>query len=267
MVESLRTDEIAARLKTKRLGTDVHIFQEIGSTNAQAMKMAAKGAEEGMLLIAETQTDGKGRLDRKWFSPPGVNLYFSVVLRPKIDCAQATILALLAGVAVAHAVRERSGLIPGLKWPNDILIHEKKVAGILAELAADGKSIKHLILGIGLNVNLEASMLPPDLSKTATSLKIESGRTVSRLEMLVTMVNQIERWYTVFLDQGPTPILKEYIQLSHTIGRQIQVVCRDNVLEGEAAGLAPNGGLILCGHDGTSRTILTGDVIHLRQKK
>jgi len=264
MIEPLRVEEIAARLKTNRLGTAVHIFQEIGSTNIQAMQMAAKGAEEGTLLIAETQTEGKGRLDRKWFSPPGVNLYISVILRPKIDCAHATILNLLTGIVVAHAIREKSQLTAHLKWPNDVLIHEKKVAGILAELAADGRAIKHLILGIGLNVNLEAEMLPPELSKTATSLKIESGRIVSRLEMLETLVNQLERWYTVFLDQGPTPILKEYSQLSHTVGRLIQVVCHDKVLEGEAVGLAPNGGLILREPDGKSRTILTGDVIHLR---
>ncbi len=264
MIEPLRADQITAHLKTKRLGRIVHVFETIGSTNTQAMEMAAKGAKEGALLIAETQTGGKGRLGRKWFSPPGVNLYLSVILQPKIDCAQATILTLLAGIAVAHAIRERSQLTARLKWPNDVLIGEKKVAGILAELAADGQAIKHLILGIGLNVNLEASMLPPELSKTATSLKIESGRTVSRLEMLETLVNQLERWYTVFLDQGPTPILKEYSQFSHTLGRRIQVACHDKVVEGEAVGLAPNGGLILRKQDGTSITILTGDVIHLQ---
>jgi len=264
VIETLHADEITARLKTKRLGKIVHVFQKIGSTNTQAMAMAAKGAEEGTLLVAETQTAGKGRLGRSWFSPPGLNLYLSVILRPEIDCAQATILTLLAGIAVAHAIRERSQVTAHLKWSNDVLIGEKKVAGILAELATDGQAIKHLILGIGLNVNLEAAMLPPELSKTATSLKIESGRTVSRLEMLEALVNQLERWYTVFLDQGPTPILKECSQLSHTVGRRIQVVCHDKVLEGEAVGLAPNGGLILREPDGTSRTILTGDVVHLR---
>lgn len=264
MLEPLRVEEITARLKTKRLGKSVHVFQEIGSTNTEAMRMAAKGAEEGTLLVAETQTGGKGRLGRKWFSPPGVNLYLSLILRPRIDCAQATILTLLAGIAVAHAIRERSQLTVRLKWPNDVLISEKKVAGILAELAADGQAIKHMILGIGLNVNLEASMFPPELSKTATSLKIESGQTVNRFEMLETLVNQLERWYTLFLDQGPTPILKEYSRLSHTLRRRIQVVCHDKVLEGEAVGLAPNGGLILREQDGTSITILTGDVIHLR---
>jgi BirA family biotin operon repressor/biotin-[acetyl-CoA-carboxylase] ligase len=264
MKQPLRTEEIAARLKTKRLGTAVHIFQEIGSTNTQAMQMAAKGAEEGTLLIAEAQTEGKGRLDRKWFSPTGVNLYISVILRPKIDCGQATILALLAGIAVAHAVQEISGLIPGLKWPNDVLIHEKKVAGILAELAADDRRIKHLVLGIGLNINLEAKMLPQELSKTATSLKIESGRNVSRLEMLETLVNQLERWYTVFLDQGPTPVIKEYIHFSKTLGQRIQAVCHNKVVEGQAIGLTPNGGLILRKQDGTAFTISTGDIIHLR---
>lgn len=264
MIEPLRAEEIAACLKTRRLGASVHVFQEIGSTNTQAMQMAAKGAEEGTLLIADTQTEGKGRLDRKWFSPPGVNLYISVILRPKIDCDQATILALLAGAAVAHAVQEKSGLTPGLKWPNDVLIHEKKVAGILAELAADDRRIKHLILGIGLNVNLEAEMLPPELSKSATSLKIESGRNVSRLEVLESLVNQLERWYTVFLDQGPTPAIKEYSRYSKTLGQQIQAVCHDKVVEGKAIGLAPNGGLIIRKQDGTPFTLFTGDVIHLQ---
>jgi BirA family transcriptional regulator, biotin operon repressor / biotin---[acetyl-CoA-carboxylase] ligase len=264
MMEPLRAEEITARLKTKRLGKNVHVFQEIGSTNSKAMQMAAKGAEEGTLLIAETQTGGKGRLGRKWFSPSGVNLYLSLILRPPIDCAQATILTLLAGIAVAQAIRERSDLTADLKWPNDVLIGEKKVAGILAELAADGQVIKHLVLGIGLNVNSEASMFSPELSKTATSLKIESGQTMSRLEMLETLVNQLERWYTVFLDQGPTPILKEYSRLSRTLGRQIQVVCHDKVLKGEAVGLAPNGGIVLREENGTTITILTGDVIHLR---
>jgi BirA family transcriptional regulator, biotin operon repressor / biotin---[acetyl-CoA-carboxylase] ligase len=264
VTDPLRADQITAHLKTKRLSRKVHVFQIIDSTNTQAAVLAAKGAEEGTLLIAETQTGGKGRLGRKWFSPPGVNLYLSVILRPQINPGQATMLTLLAGIAVAHAIRERTRLTAHLKWPNDVLIGEKKVSGILAELTTDGQAIKYLILGIGLNVNLEASMFPPEVSETATSLKIESGQTVSRLEMLQTLVNQLERWYTLFLDQGPTPILKEYSRLSRTVGRQVRVACPDKVVEGEAIGLAPDGGLVLRKQDGTSITILTGDVIHLR---
>ena len=266
MAEILHADAISARLQTKLLGKKVHVFQTIDSTNDRAMDMAAKGAEEGTLIIAETQTGGKGRLGRSWFSPPGVNLYLSIILRPKIVCAQATMLTLLAGIAVAQAIRERSGLEAFLKWPNDVLISGQKVAGILAELVADGQAIKHLIMGIGLNVNLEASMLPPELAKTATSLKIESGSDFSRLAVLETLVNQLERWYTIFLEQGSTPILKEYSQLSQTLGRRVQVAYQDKVLEGEAIGLAANGGLILREENGRSVTMLAGDVFHLKRQ-
>jgi len=264
MVEPLQADDITARLKTVLLGRRVLVYEKIGSTNSQAAILAAQGAEEGTLISAETQTEGKGRLGRTWFSPPGVNLYLSVILRPRIEPSQATMLTLLAGVAVAFAIRQQTHLMTQLKWPNDVLIGEKKVAGILAELAADGHAIKHLILGIGLNINLEAAMLSPELTKTATSLKIELGRVVSRLEMLETLVNQLERWYTVFLDQGSTPIIEEYNRFSNTLGRRIQVVFHDRVVEGEAVGLAPNGGLILRERDGTSTTIFTGDVVHIR---
>jgi BirA family biotin operon repressor/biotin-[acetyl-CoA-carboxylase] ligase len=266
MGEPLQADEIAARLKTVLLGRRVLVYEKIGSTNNQAAILAAQGTEEGTLILAETQTEGKGRLGRTWFSPPSVNLYLSVIFRPRIEPAQATMLTLLAGVTVALAIRQQTRLIAQLKWPNDVLIGEKKVAGILAELAADGQIIKYLILGIGLNVNLEASMLPPELSETATSLKAESGRAVSRLDMLQTLVNQLERWYTVFLDQGATPILKEYSRLSNTIGQHIKVICPDKVVEGEAVGLALNGGLILRERDGTSTTIFTGDVVHVRRR-
>ena len=264
MVEPLQADDITARLKTVLLGRRVLVYEKIGSTNSQAAILAAQGAEEGTLISAETQTEGKGRLGRTWFSPPGVNLYLSVILRPRIEPNQATMLSLLAGVAVALAIRQQTHLMAQLKWPNDVLIGEKKVAGILADLAVDGQVIKYLILGIGLNVNMDASVLSPQLSETATSLKIESGLAVSRLDMLQTLVNQFERWYTVFRDDGATPILKEYTRLSNTIGRHIKVVCADKVVEGEAVGLDSNGGLILRKLDRTSLTVLTGDVIHVR---
>jgi BirA family biotin operon repressor/biotin-[acetyl-CoA-carboxylase] ligase len=264
MFEPLRADEIGLRLKTRLIGRRVLLYEKVGSTNEEASTLAAKGADEGTLILAETQTAGKGRLGRTWFSPPGINLYLSVVLRPQIEPAQATIITLLAGLAVALAIRERTRLTPQLKWPNDVFIGGKKVAGILAELAADGRTIKHLILGIGLNVNLDEAALPPELLKTATSLLIESGRAQNRLEMLETLVNQLERWYTDFLDQGAKPIIEEYSRFSITLGRWIRVIIRDRIVEGEAVGLTPNGGLILRERSGTSTTILTGDVSHLR---
>src|SRR5262245_51697765 len=137
MFEPLRAEEISARLKTRLLGRRVWVYEKIGSTNDEASILAAQGAEEGSLILAETQTAGKGRLGRTWFSPPGINLYLSLVLRPRIEPVQATILTLLAGVAVAFAVEERTRMKPQLKWPNDVFIGGKKVAGILAELAAD----------------------------------------------------------------------------------------------------------------------------------
>jgi BirA family biotin operon repressor/biotin-[acetyl-CoA-carboxylase] ligase len=263
MLETLHADEITARLKTKLFGRRVLVYEKIGSTNDEASLLAAQGAEEGTLVLAETQTAGKGRLGRAWFSPPGINLHLSVVLRPRIEPVQATILTLLAGVAVACAIKERTRLTTQLKWPNDVFIGRKKVAGILAELAVDGRAIKHLILGIGLNINLEAAALPPELSKTATSLKIESGRVINRLEMLETLVNQLERWYTLFLNQGPTPIIAEYTQFSSTLGRRMRINSQGEVVEGQAVALASNGGLILRKQNGTSITILSGEVIHL----
>ncbi len=264
MVDPLEADEIASELDTITFGRHVITYDTIGSTNSEAAALAAQGAEEGTLVLAETQTEGRGRLSRPWYSPPFVNLYFSVILRPRIPPSQASMLTLTAGVALAEAIRQQTDLPAGLKWPNDVLIRSKKIGGILADLTADRLKIKHLILGIGLNVNLEAGLLPSEISETASSLMIEFGRAVSRLEMLKTVVNQLERWYTLFLNRGPGPIIEKYSGLSNTIGRKIRVTYQDRMLEGEAVGLAENGGLVVRGRDGITSTVLAGDVVHLR---
>ncbi|MEO5802076.1 MAG: biotin--[acetyl-CoA-carboxylase] ligase, partial [Verrucomicrobiota bacterium] len=177
----LHADDLRSRLSgVKVVGRDIRVFQETTSTNDVVEKLARDGVKEGVVVFAESQTKGRGRLGRKWISPVGKGLWFSVLLRPDLRPQAATQLTVAAATALARAIRRQTNLSTEIKWPNDILIRGKKVAGILTELSAELDQVKYLILGMGVDVNLTASEFPPDLRKIATSLKIETGRVVDR---------------------------------------------------------------------------------------
>ena len=190
--------EVKQGLKTKFVGREISYYREVDSTQELAKKLATKGSKEGTLVIAETQTAGKGRRNRNWLSPEG-GIYLSIILRPEVSPSRAQIMALLAGLAAANTIRKLYDLKAELKWPNDILVNDRKVGGVLIEIAAEPDLINWLVVGIGLNANTKSASLPRELRTTAVSLEEEYGRKIPRVELVRKLLEEVEQLYLVFL--------------------------------------------------------------------
>ncbi|MGZ3513622.1 MAG: biotin--[acetyl-CoA-carboxylase] ligase [Thermodesulfobacteriota bacterium] len=256
----LTPSEIKPILNTKWIGKRIHYFQTLDSTNSKAYELALKGAEEGEVIIAESQEKGKGRLGRQWFSPPFLNVYVSLILRPKIPPHQASLVTLMAAVATADAIRNFSGLIPLIKWPNDILLGDRKVAGLLNEIHSEVDQIHFVILGIGINLNVDEEMFSKEIRKVATSLKIETGQAVSRKDFLRSLFLELERWYAMFSEEGSTLILKAWRDRAHIKGKQVKVTSFGEKLVGRAIDVDSDGALLLETEDGTRKRVVAGDI-------
>ncbi len=233
----------------------IHHFGEIGSTMAVARELARKGVEEGTIVIAESQTSGRGRLNREWFSPRG-GIYFAIILKPKISPIYAPRINLMASVAVAKAIRTFCGLKAELKWPNDVLLAGRKVCGILAEMEAEVDAISYVNLGIGINVNASVSQC----EKGATSLRDELGRGVSRRQFLSTVLKEISEQQAVLTGEE---LLREWKSLSATLNREVRIVTPGEEIVGRAVDIDASGALILRSGDGSLRSAVAGDCIHL----
>jgi BirA family biotin operon repressor/biotin-[acetyl-CoA-carboxylase] ligase len=256
--------EIKPILKTKWIGKTIHYFHTLDSTNSKAYQLALNGAEEGELVIAELQEKGRGRIERQWFSPPHLNLYLSVILRPNIPPHQASLITLMAAVATADAIQNFSGLFPLIKWPNDILLRDRKVAGLLNEIRSETDRIHFVILGIGVNLNMGEKMLPKEIRAIATSLMIEMGRTISRKTFFQSLLLELERWYTIFLKQGSDVILKAWRDRAQIEGRRVKVTSFGETLVGMAVDIDSDGALILETEGGRRKRIVAGDVKYKR---
>jgi BirA family biotin operon repressor/biotin-[acetyl-CoA-carboxylase] ligase len=256
----LTPSEIRPILKTKWLGKTIHHFSTLDSTNAQAYQLALDGAEEGEVVISESQEKGKGRLGRQWFSPPFLNLYLSVILRPKIPPHRASLITLMAAVATADAIRQFSGLLPVIKWPNDILLRGRKIAGLLNEIHSEIDRIHFVILGIGVNLNTDERMFPKEVRAGATSLMIEMGQTILRKVFLQVLLQELERWYSIFIHEGSAVILKAWRSRAHIKGRGVNVTSFGETLAGVAIDVDSDGALILETDDGRRRRVVAGDV-------
>jgi BirA family biotin operon repressor/biotin-[acetyl-CoA-carboxylase] ligase len=239
------------------LEQEIHYFPEIGSTMDAARELAKKGAKEGTIVIAEAQSRGRGRLSRQWLSPEG-GIYFTLILRPRISPAYAPRINLMAAIAVAATIRKLFGLKAELKWPNDVLIKGKKVCGILAEMDAEMDVVNFVNVGIGINAN--ASI--PRFEKTATSLKDALGREISRKELLNVLIMEIERRQPLLMKAD---LLREWKRLSATLNKEVRVMSLGEEVMGQAIDIDGTGALILKSKDGSLRTVLAGDCIHLRE--
>ncbi|MGI6129367.1 MAG: biotin--[acetyl-CoA-carboxylase] ligase, partial [bacterium] len=255
--DKLLPTEVRTGLTTKRLGQVVHYFSQTGSTNDVARELAQMGAEEGTLVLAEEQVSGRGRRGRPWLSPVGDGIFASIILRPQLLPAQATLLTLTAAVAAAEAIRKLTNLPVGIKWPNDLLLNECKVAGILTEMSAEIDTIFHVIVGIGINVNNDS--FPPELCHIATSLAKEKGQAVSRRDLLQFFLQRFEQWYDL-LPAGREEILTRWRELSVTLGRQVTIYSPQATLRGQALDIDQEGALLLLTDDGHEERILSGDV-------
>ncbi len=256
--------DVKQELRTRTVGREIVPLAETVSTNTLAMDLAQKGAVDGTVVIAETQTGGKGRLGRTWVSPRG-NLYLSVILRPAVPVHKAPLITLMGAVAVAAVVREYLKVPVGIKWPNDVLVSGKKVAGLLTEMSAEPDRIRHIVLGIGVNVNMDVAELPPEVRKISTTLAAVTGKHVDRNKLLKMLLAELDRWYHRFL-KNEAEVLRAWEGLNVTLGNRVTVSGAGARFEGLARSLDDEGRLILKLDDGTLRQVAAGDVTIIKGK-
>jgi len=237
-------------------------FDSVGSTNDEALCQARAGASEGLCIVAKKQTQGRGRHGRTWVSEKDSGLYFSVILRPKIEARYISLLTLMAGVAVHDTIREL-GIDPDIKWVNDILVRDKKIAGILAE-AAETPSGVAVVVGIGINVKVQ--FLSKDIASASTSLDAESADRIVISDVENALVRLLGEFYGMFCEKdGPARILDEWRQRSsYFAGKNVRVTLENDVFTGVTDGLEPNGALRVVTEDGELRIVHAGDVQRLR---
>lgn len=261
-LDSLLPKEILAGLSTDFI-KHIHYFKAIDSTNEFAKQLAKKGAVEGSVVIAETQEKGRGRLGRAWLSPFG-GVWLSLLLRPKITLKEAVTLTLMASVVTAKTFRKLYKLNAKIKWPNDILINERKVCGILTESGADNNVVSWAVVGIGINANINLEEFPSAIQKSATSLKEELKKPVSRIKLIRNLLKQFEKDYKIFLIDK-NRILEVWRKFSDTLGREVKIVAANEVVVGKAMDI-DNFGALIIKVNGTKK-VITGDCIHLSKIK
>jgi len=270
--DALSPEGIAEGLDTGLIGRHLYVYDELISTNVTAHEMADSGAPEGTAIIADSQTGGKGRRGRSWFSPPGDNIYTSVILRPPVSPDRAPQLTLVAAVALAETIScslagvppVKTNLKARIKWPNDILVEGKKCAGILTEMKAYEGRVLHVVLGVGINVNLDAQYLPEELSPFASSLFIMAGQFFPRIPILQSLYINMENWYKKYLDAGFPAIRERWNRLSAVTGRSVRAASspgtENGYEEGIALGINNEGALMLRKDDGRIVDISAGEI-------
>lgn len=251
--------ELEQGLKTKTMGQSIYFYEETDTTNNRARELALEGAPEGTLVVAEKQTDGRGRRGKVWESPLGTGIWMSLVLRPQIMPAEASVLTLLCGLATAEAIEAETGLSAGIKWPNDILINGKKAVGILTEMDCEMSEVHFVIPGIGINVN--TASFPPEIADIATSLYLECGKTVSRRRLVHKVLERLEEHYETFLRTGSfTAMLEDYRKHCITLGKEVHVLGREPFFA-EALDITPEGELLVRRADnGKEEVVFSGEV-------
>jgi BirA family biotin operon repressor/biotin-[acetyl-CoA-carboxylase] ligase len=257
--DRLTADDIKARLKTGVIGSEILVFEETASTNDVVEHLAKSGAREGLVVFAESQTRGRGRRGRAWASPRGKGLWFSVLLRPPLPPSAASRITVAASVAVVRAVREVCRVDARIKWPNDVIIGDKKLGGILTELRVEADEILMAILGVGIDVNCEQSDFPNDLARIATSLKLETGRSQDRVALAARVLTALNEYYQLALTDFEA-VADEWAELCTTLGRHIVVTMGPRRIEGFAQALDSDGALLVRCDSGQMERILGGDL-------
>jgi BirA family biotin operon repressor/biotin-[acetyl-CoA-carboxylase] ligase len=251
---------LAICLSGKRIGNNIHFFTEVESTNDVLFKLARGGSPHGTVVIAESQTKGKGRLSRQWSSPPGCNIYASILLRPAIEPLYAPQITLMTGVAVADLLSEYCTGAVTLKWPNDVQIGGKKVCGILAEMSVSDKGgVNFIVVGIGINVNIRKMDFDESLRNMATSLAEEAGHNISRLDLAAKLFDNLDTLYTRLMDSGFGSIKDAWLSYCDMVGKQTQVIFKDDIASGKVLGIDDFGALVISDEKGKIRRIIAGD--------
>lgn len=255
----LNQEFLKQSLAGKLIGHPLYYYEEIGSTNDEAFRLARQGVPEGTVLVAESQSAGKGRMQRVWHSPAGANIYTSIILRPTFEPSRATQISIAAGVAVAETL---GGYCPGnvsLKWPNDVLVAGRKICGILAQMKLSGNTIDFVVVGIGINVNMKREDFPPDIKDIATSLAVETGGETSRMELIIELYENTAKWYRELKRNGFEGIRETWLNWSSMTGRQVSVLCHGETLTGRAVGLDDDGALMLRTEGNETVKVSAGD--------
>ncbi len=257
--------ELSPLLTTHHVGQTIHFHESVPSTNVAAFQLAQDGAEHGEVVITEQQTAGKGRRGRTWVSPAGRNLYFSAILRPELPPQRASELTLVAAVALAEVLRE-SDAEAHIKWPNDVQIEGRKVAGILTELSAEPDRVHFVVLGMGVNLNAGPGDFPEELADTATSLFQATGQRINRALFTSALWGRLEEWLDLHHEVGFEPVRARWKELSCTLGQEVRVRTDRSELRGVAEDIDQDGALLVRTAEGKVERVLAGDVEQVRPR-
>jgi len=261
--------EMSPLLHGGDVGRRIHFVEEVPSTNDEAHRLADAGAKHGEVVIAERQTEGRGRRGRRWIDSPGASLLFSVVLRPALPPVRAPELALAAAVAVCEAARDFGAASARIKWPNDVECEGRKLAGVLAELRTEGAVVRHAVLGVGLNCGTARSEFPDELRQTATSLALERCEPAARPLVFARLLESLDEWLALHDLEGFAPVRERFLQLSSTLGRRVRAEVGEGgrtlrTVEGEAVDLGEDGALVVREEGGGLVRVVAGEVEHCR---
>lgn len=260
--EPLNVELIRGQLSIHTVGRRIYLFDEVTSTNEVLRRLAKEGAEEGTTVLAESQSAGQGRLGKRWFSPPGVNLYASILFRPAIEPRKAPVFSFIASLALADAIRDL-GLSPAIKWPNDILLDRKKVAGVLVETSISGDLLDHAIIGVGVNVNVEREALVEALGtagRAATSLLEIKGKPIDRNGFAAGFLSSLDEWWRVYRGHGEEALIRAWRDLDILTGRRVEVRGETSTIDARVLGVDAEGQLLVQDSMGRVRQIIGGEI-------
>ena len=262
--EMLLPWEITRGLKTKMIGQRVYYFDSIDSTQNQALKMAEESINNGTLIVAAKQTGGKGRSGRKWISPKG-GIWISIILQPKFDISITTLFPIASALALSKALEKTTGILPELKWPNDLTLNGKKIAGMLVDVSLESNQIENLVLGVGINFDIEAKKVEKLLKDTPNFYGVaslnEQRIEIKPVGLVQAFLVELEKIYESLNSKQTKKIISEWTKRSSTIGKKIEMNTIDETIKGRAVKIDEDGALIVASGDKTKR-IIAGDIVH-----
>ena len=256
--DKMSQQAVDEKINTMYIGRPTLIIDSVDSTNEEVKRRARQGDRQGLTVVSDEQTLGKGRLGRVWKSPRGTSIYESILLRPELAPSQVPCITLVAGLALCNTINSIAGCGAKIKWPNDIIVGSKKLCGILTEMTIEDNTVSFAVVGMGINVNNRS--FPDELSAKATSLYLETGRCFSRAELIARLAENFEQVYNEFIVSGFEALKDDYVSLCATIGRRVSANRAGKELCGTATDISPDGGLIVQTDDGKSEYISTGEV-------
>jgi len=257
--------EVTSELKTKVIGQKAYYFDSIDSTQNQALKIANEPENNGAVIIAATQTGGKGRTGRKWISPKG-GIWFSIILHPKFDISITTLFPIASSLALSKAIENTFEITPELKWPNDLTIKGKKIAGILVDAAFESNKIESLVLGVGINFNVDIKAIKKTLKDTPNFYGVaslsEQNKKVKPIQLVQNFFVELEKIYELLNKKQTKKIISEWTKRSSTLGKNVEINTTDGKIKGKATKIDEDGALIISNKNKTEK-VIAGDIIHL----